>query len=77
MGVHNHSSGPEKILDAIVIKHCHMHVDAHDGKIRVTGGDANLGQRAAARERAADERVLPVMGGERVVASKAQDLAGG
>ena len=43
------SSGPEQLPDAVVIVYGNVQVDARHGEVRVTGGDADLGQCSAKR----------------------------
>jgi hypothetical protein len=48
-----------------------MQVDTRDGNVRVARRGPNLGQRAFAGQGVADERVPPVVNGERAEASEA------
>jgi hypothetical protein len=66
ISVLTHLSGSEQISNAIVVIHRHMEIDARHGEIRVTCGDANLGQRSSAGKGVANECVPAVVNGQRV-----------
>jgi hypothetical protein len=59
---------PDQIPDAPVITHRDMQVAARNGEIRVLRRSPHLCQRAFAGQGVADERVPPVMDGERAEA---------
>jgi hypothetical protein len=67
--------GCEQISNSIIVIHRHVQVDARDDKIRVTCGDANLGQRSSAGKGVADKSVPAVVNGKRAQPTEAQNLA--
>jgi hypothetical protein len=67
----------KKISNLPFIIHRHMQIPRRDAHVGMPRGVANFGQRAAAGQGVADERVAAVVDGERAEAVGAEDFAGG